>query len=140
MAPGECWFPSPLLELCSSLLSAIHTQVVCIYAEATLKGKGLGVPSLTRDEAAELLEPCGSYGHFPESLLVGKGALNDQKSFSSTDHMNTPFVCREATGAGIAGQHLLPFTCGSSKALVVSFFFLPLFCSLVHPRRRRSFS
>jgi len=33
--------------------------------------------------------------------------------------------CREATGAGIAGQQLLLFTCGSSKARVV-FCFLPL--------------
>lgn len=136
MAPGEGWSTSPLLELCSSLLSAVRTQVVCICAEVYPRnGKGSGVHSLMRDEAAALLEPRGQYGHFPMSLFWfcssrsggrTKGFLNDQKFFFllPQTRMNTPFVLpRGETGAGIAGQQPLPFTCGSSKAPVV---FLPL--------------
>ena len=50
--------------------------------------------------------------------------LNDQKFYFLLPQ--TPWIlrlfCRKVTGAGIAGQQLLPFTCGSSKARVVVFF------------------
>ena len=66
----------------------------------------------------------GSSGTFLDRLFsllergAGKG-INDQKFFPTDPMMNTPFVCREATGAGIHGSNCcLP--CGS-------FLFAPLF-------------
>ena len=110
MAPGESWPSSPLLELCSSLLSAVRTLAVCMCAETTQIWKGIG-SALARagrsGSAAGTVWALWALSHASLLLLserrADKGVLNDQKFYfpsSSTDPVNIPFVLPQGDRSG----------------------------------------
>jgi hypothetical protein len=84
-----------------------------------------------RGEAAGLLEPCGNTnkGTFPHVVYslprsAGKGVDDLKLFFPPTDSMDTPFVCREATGAGMAAAAAM-WVFSKARRVVFS---LPFFC------------
>src|SRR6266699_1792336 len=74
MAPGEGRSPSPLLELCSSLLFAVHTQAVCMCAEATQKWEGIGSARPCGTKLQRCWNRVDSMGTFPCLSFTPLGA------------------------------------------------------------------
>jgi len=78
------WSPSPFLELCSSLLSAVRTQAVCMCAEVTQKWEGIGsalAHAVRSGSAAGTVWAVWALSRVSVLLLlerrVDKGVLND---------------------------------------------------------------
>ena len=116
------WSPSPFLELCSSLLSAVRTQAVCMCAEVTQKWEGIGsalAHAVRSGSAAGTVWAVWALSRVSVLLLlerrVDKGVLNDH-FLPSSEHSvlsflpgddNDPYLEMGLLGRSLEGRQIM---------------------------------